>query len=149
MSTVSLQRGRDGGIAFVVMAMELHVPITYDARRFHHSECGGLVSETATGFLPQVRPSPAGVAAVTHLRLPDAQDDQGHHLHESVAAVIIWRMRRTPHFVSCVFEQIGEECFELRVLDGKDVVLAESFEETPQMLTRAEQLRTQWKERHA
>jgi len=70
-------------------------------------------------------------------------------VHESVAAVTIWRLRGTPHFVSCVFEQIGEEYFELRVLDGKDVVLAESFEETPQMLTRAEQLRTQWKEKRA
>jgi hypothetical protein len=35
------------------------------------------------------------------------------------------------------------------VLDGHDVGLAESFEETPPMLARAEQLRAQWKERHA
>lgn len=65
------------------------------------------------------------------------------------AAVVIWRLRRTPHFVSCVVAQVGEECFELRVLDGHDVVLEESFEETPPMLARAEQLRAQWKERSA
>lgn len=70
-------------------------------------------------------------------------------MHESVAAVVIWRLRRTPHFVSCVVEQLGEEYFELHVLDGKDLVLSESFEETPPLLARAEQLRTQWKEKHA
>jgi hypothetical protein len=70
-------------------------------------------------------------------------------MHESVATVVIWRLRRTPHFVSCVVEQLGEECFELRVLDGKDLVLSESFEETPPLLARAEQLRSQWKEKHA
>jgi hypothetical protein len=71
-------------------------------------------------------------------------------MHESVAAVVIWRLRGTPHFVSCIVEQLGEECFELRVLDGKDLVLSESFEETPPpLLARAEQLRTQWKEKHA
>jgi hypothetical protein len=63
--------------------------------------------------------------------------------------VVIWRLRHPPHFVSCVVEQVGEECFELRVVDGKDLVFSESFDETPPMLTRAEQLRTQWKEKHA
>jgi hypothetical protein len=51
--------------------------------------------------------------------------------------------------VSCVVEQVGEECFELRILDGRDVVLAESFEETPPILARAEELRARWKEGHA
>jgi hypothetical protein len=70
-------------------------------------------------------------------------------MHEAAAGILIWRVRRTPHFVSCVVEQLGEECFELRVLDGKDLVLSESFEETPPMLARAEQLRSQWKEKLA
>ena len=70
-------------------------------------------------------------------------------MHASAAAVVIWRLRRTPHVVSCVAEQVGEECFELRVLDGKDLVLSESFDDTPPMLTRAAQLHAQWKEKRA
>ena len=29
------------------------------------------------------------------------------------AAVVVWRLRRRPHVVSCVIEQLGEECLEL------------------------------------
>jgi hypothetical protein len=70
-------------------------------------------------------------------------------MHESVDGVVIWRLRRTPHFVLCVVQQLGEECFELRVHDGKQLVLSESFEETSPLLARAEQLRMQWKEKQA
>jgi hypothetical protein len=55
--------------------------------------------------------------------------------------VVIWRVRRSPHVVSCVAEQVGEECFELRIFDGRDLVHTESFEEPPPLLRRAEALR--------
>ena len=61
-------------------------------------------------------------------------------MHE-VLPVVIWRLRRSPHMVACVVEQIGEECFELRLYDGKKLLLSESFEEASPLYVRAEQLR--------
>lgn len=61
-----------------------------------------------------------------------------------MAGVVIWRVRRSPHFVSCVAEQVGEDCFELRVFDGHDLVLTEEFEESPSLLKRAEALRVRY-----
>lgn len=58
--------------------------------------------------------------------------------------VVVWRVRRSPHLVTCVVAQVGEECFELRVFDGHELVCAEPFEETAPLLRRAEALRTRY-----
>ncbi len=55
--------------------------------------------------------------------------------------VIIWRARRDHHLFQCTVEQVGEECFELRLRRGAELLTTEEFEEPAGLLERAEQLR--------
>ncbi|MBI2213049.1 MAG: hypothetical protein HYU52_05320 [Acidobacteria bacterium] len=68
---------------------------------------------------------------------------------EITPAVVLWRTRGAEHFVQCIVEETGEACFELRILCGHELLLAESFQETAPMLARAEALRAQYAPRRS
>ena len=55
-------------------------------------------------------------------------------------AIVMWRLRHHHHLVRCVLEQVGEECFELKVYSGKDLLTDEEFAEIDPLLTRAHEL---------
>jgi len=59
-------------------------------------------------------------------------------------AVVIWRLRHDHHLLRCVFEQVGEECFELRLYSGKELLADESFVEIDPLLARATELRLRY-----
>lgn len=42
-------------------------------------------------------------------------------------------------------EQLGEGCFELRMLSGHETLLLESFDDPEKLVSRAEQLRIELK----
>ncbi len=58
--------------------------------------------------------------------------------------VVMWRIRRGLHYISCVAEQVEEECFELRVFSGYELIHSESLEEIPPLLARVEELRDEY-----
>jgi hypothetical protein len=60
---------------------------------------------------------------------------------DATPGFLIWRVRRSPHYVSCVVVQVGEEYFELHIFDGHELVHRESFDSTGPLLRRAEALR--------
>lgn len=59
-------------------------------------------------------------------------------------ALVIWRLRHNHHLLRCVLEQVGEECFELKVYSGKELLAGESFVEIDPLLARATELRMQY-----
>jgi len=63
--------------------------------------------------------------------------------------VLLWRTRRRvrgrPNEVRCTMEQLGEGCFELRMLSGHETLLFESFDDPEKLVSRAEQLRIEFK----
>lgn len=59
-------------------------------------------------------------------------------------SVLIWRGRRGQHLLRCVVEQVGEECFALRLYWGKQVLVDESFEDVRPLMARVDQLRAQY-----
>ncbi len=59
-------------------------------------------------------------------------------------AVVIWRLRHNHHLLRCVMEQVGEECFELKVYSGKEVLADEPFDEVDGLLERASELRVKF-----
>ncbi len=59
-------------------------------------------------------------------------------------SVLIWQGLRGAHPLRCIVEQIGEECFELRLYWGKTVLVEETFEEIPKLLARVADLRAQF-----
>jgi len=63
---------------------------------------------------------------------------------DATPGFVIWRVRRSPHYVSCVVEQVGEGCFELRVFDGHRLIHREAFDSTGPLLRRAEALRLRY-----
>jgi len=63
---------------------------------------------------------------------------------DATPGFVLWRVRRSPHFVSCVVEQVGEECFELHIFDGHELIIRESFDATGPLLGRSETLRLQF-----
>lgn len=57
--------------------------------------------------------------------------------------VTLWVLRGVAaDDLRCMVEQIGEGCFELTVLGPHGVVARETFSDTPSLLTRADQLRS-------
>jgi len=59
-------------------------------------------------------------------------------------SVLIWEGRGGANRLRCVVEQVGEECFELRLYRGKKVLVDESFEEVRPMLARVDELRAEY-----
>lgn len=59
-------------------------------------------------------------------------------------AVVMWRLRHNHHLLRCVLEQVGEECFELKVYSGKELLADESFVKIDPLLARATELRMQY-----
>jgi hypothetical protein len=60
-----------------------------------------------------------------------------------VPEVVIWRLRHNHHLLRCVLDQVGEECFELKLYSDNQLLADESFEEIPPLLDRATELRGQ------
>ena len=58
--------------------------------------------------------------------------------------VVMWRLRHNHHLLRCVLEQVGEECFELKLYSGKELLADESFVEIDPLLARATELRMQY-----
>ena len=58
-------------------------------------------------------------------------------------SVLIWRGRRGSHLLRCTIEQLGEECFELRLYRGKQILVDEWFEKVRSLLERVDELRAQ------
>lgn len=56
-------------------------------------------------------------------------------------SVVLWQSQRGHSHVRCVMEQLGEECFELRLFRGHKLLMAESFDDPGPLLALAEALR--------
>lgn len=59
-------------------------------------------------------------------------------------AVVMWRLRYNHHLLRCVLEQVGEECFELKLYSGKELLADEAFDEVDRLLDRASELRLKY-----
>ena len=61
--------------------------------------------------------------------------------------VPLWRTKSRVHGLRrelrCSMEQLGEDCFELRVSSGDELVSVETFTDAAQLLSRAERLRAE------
>lgn len=59
-------------------------------------------------------------------------------------AFLLWRKRppvgSAGHEVKCVLDHIGEGLFELHLQSGHDMLLNEPFQDTEELLARAEEL---------
>ncbi|HEY5609958.1 MAG TPA: hypothetical protein VIL97_02025 [Thermoanaerobaculia bacterium] len=53
----------------------------------------------------------------------------------------LWRNGTSSRCLRCEVEQLGESCFELRVLRGNHVVVSESFADLDPLFRRAEELK--------
>lgn len=66
---------------------------------------------------------------------------KSEHLHETF---LLWRKRASVgnarHEVRCLIDHIGEDLFELRLQSGHELLLDESFQDTKELLARAEEL---------
>ena len=52
----------------------------------------------------------------------------------------LWVQHGVVEDIRCTIEQIGEDCFELRLLAGDDMMIDEVFEEISPLLKRSGQL---------